>query len=212
MATESDRHSDSLWRQTTAWWIFFDQKVSIEEKQKNVEQILAVARQDGSQAEIAWELQILGLVKYFRGDLTGGLECGLECLSIHRQLGNAFWERKLIGDMSLVYFDMGQPKKRWEMLGQQYEMAVERGDRLMAADALGALGHLAQVDGNNSEAERIYLEVLPVFREFRDRFHISEYLILLGEQAFLKGDFRNAKEWVTEGNALARLYNVDNVS
>ena len=62
--------------------------------------------------------------------------------------------------------------------------------------------------GQYNEALAIYQEVLPVFREFKDRNHIGEYLTLLGELAFLAGDLHGARRWITEGLEMCRRFNI----
>ena len=76
------------------------------------------------------------------------------------------------------------------------------------ADALGQIGFIVEMTGHYAKAEGYYQEALPIFHEFGDRFHISEYTSRLGELAFLKGEFGRARELVTEGLALARQSNL----
>jgi len=200
-----ERISNPLWRRITARR-YRNQRIG-EAKKKEMEKILAAARVDGSQEEVAFDLMVLGAKNYV-SDKPAALEYYQESQSIYRRLGDTFWETWLLGAISLVYFDMGKPEKRVELIQQQFEMAQNDGYRLMAADAQGVLGFIAERAGRYMEAERIYQEVLPVFREFRDRWHTSQYVIYLSRLAFLKGNLSRARAWVAEGLTLERQFNM----
>jgi tetratricopeptide (TPR) repeat protein len=64
-----------------------------------------------------------------------------------------------------------------------------------------------ELAGRYDDAEEKYREALPVFKEYGDRWHQTEYLLRLSGLAFLKGDFEQAKLLTEEGQATVNRYN-----
>jgi len=210
----SDRNSNTIWRRSAARRICLDYRTGTEIYLKNrveIDRILAAARQEDDQAEVAFALYTLGRTMTIAIDepSLSSIKNLEKSQSICHDLGDTFFEGWLMGEISWLYMENGQPEKRVEMINQQFELARNNGDRLTAADAQGVLGFIAERAGHYMEAERIYQEVLVVFREYGNRWHICEYQIRLGELAFLKGKGKSSRamDLLTNGQVLARQYN-----
>jgi hypothetical protein len=127
--------------------------------------------------------------------------------AMYRQLGEPYYESQVLGTLSYTYLVIGDQKNHIKALQEQLEIAQNTGDRLLAVDARGVLGQNEELAGRILVAEVVYREVLPVFKEFGDHYHVSEYLARLADLAFLTGEFNRAREWATEGYTLSRQYN-----
>jgi len=210
-ASDPDRYSNAAWRRIAARRIFLAMTasawVSNHERLMEIEKILAMAQEDGDLAEIAFALFLQGLLQ-IQVSIPAALQSLKESQLLYHQLGETYYESQIMGEISFLHLATGFPEKRVEIARQQLELARKNEARLKWADAMGQIGFVAGMAGCYSEAEANYKEALPVFRELGDRFHISEYLIYLGELAFLAGDVTRARAWVTEGQALAMQFNI----
>jgi predicted ATPase len=207
-----DRISNTIWRRIAARRISLDQFAWVgdfESKLNEIGGILAIARQEGELAEVAFALETFGWLQWDI-DMAAAIQILEESQSIYHSLGDTFSALQVMGWISWLYLETGHLEKRVEIIRQQLEMARKSGDRLTAADAQGVIGFVSERDGRYSEAGAKYHQVLPVFREYGDRWHTCEYLIRLGELAFLKGDFSQARQMIADGQVLARQFNIRN--
>jgi len=198
-----ERYSNMVWRRIAVRrWIRGNNN-----NLKELEQILAAARKYGNQDEIAFILLFLGQQQW-GSKPSSALQYLQESQSIYHHLGDSFYEYWILGAIAWLYFFQGKVEKHIELIQKQLEMAQKNGDMLMAVDAQGVLGLVAEYAGRYQEAEKIFQEVLPVFREFGNRRHICEYTIHLGRLAFLRGEFKKAHRFAVEGQTMARTFNI----
>ncbi len=206
-AAVPDRLAIPIWRKAAARRMVLDQLGWMGDrygKGQDIEDILAAARQDGDAAEIAFALRTKAKLQDPHEALSAASSILQESLSLYRRIGDHFAEYRLLGQISWIYLERGQPQTRVEYLRRQFEMARENGDRLTAADAQAALGFVDEIGGGYSQAEAAYRQALPVFREHSDPWHLSEYHIRLAELNFLKGDLEWAREWIRKGEGLIK--------
>ncbi len=108
----------------------------------------------------------------------------------------------------MVYFTSGKPEERLRIARHRLEMAEKKEDRLTIADTLAQIGVDAELAGRYGEAEEKYKEALPIFEEYGDKWHHTEYLLRLASMAFFKGNFKQARSLTEEGQTAVKRYNL----
>jgi predicted ATPase len=201
-----DRISNPIWRRIMLRRIYLDQYTwagNLEENKKWFEEILSATKQSDNLAEMGLllECQAQFFCDLDKRRMIQNLE---EARSIYHRMGDQFSEYWLLGPIGFFYLLTGNLRKRIEFVNQQYEMAKENEDRLITADAQGVLGQIDERAGRYIQAEAKYLEVLPIFQEFRDWAHTIEYFVRLGDLAFLKGEITGARKWIEKAETLLR--------
>ena len=129
-----DRYKNPLWRRIAVQRIGFEEQRTVCQQSVR-ENILAAAREQGRQEEIAKTLYSLAILKLDLGQFSESLEYSQASYAIYKQLGDTSWMTYLLGVISVSHLAMGQPEKRVENARQQLKLARENNDRLFVADA-----------------------------------------------------------------------------
>jgi predicted ATPase len=183
------------------------------EKLRDVEKILAETEKVGTKEEIAFAYHTLGHAQIDFGgpqefDFPAIMDSFSKSLTLYRAMNESFYEGQVLDWLSVVYFTSGEPDERVRIAKERLSMAEKRGDRLTIADTMAQIGVDHELAGRYDDAEEKYREALPVFKEYGDRWHQTEYLLRLSGLAFLKGDFEQAKLLTEEGQATVNRYNL----
>lgn len=183
------------------------------EKLREMEKILAETEEVGTKEEIAFAYHTLGHAQIDFGgpdefDFPAIIDNFTKSLALYREMNESFYESQVLDWLSVVYFTAGDPNERVRIAKERLAMAEKRGDRLTIADTLAQIGVGAELAGRYDEAEEKYRQALPVFQEYGDKWHHTEYLLRLAGLALLKGDFEEAKRLTEEGRATVKRYNL----
>ena len=187
------------------------------EKLKEAQKILVEAQKDGNKDEIAFAFHMLGHAHIDYQGPTGftkftELEQNFtQSLALYRDLNDHFYESQVLDWLSATMFSAGRPEERMQIAKQRLEMAQKRGDELIVADVLAQIGVDHELAGHYEEADAIYKKAVPVFQEFGDRWHHTEYLLRLAGLAFLRGELENARSLTEEVQATVSQYNLNSV-
>jgi len=208
-----------LQRRLSVRRLYFDRGANLidpSEKLREAQKILVDAQKEGSKDEIAFAFHTLGHAQIDFQALAGFNfpeieQSFVQSLSIYRELNEHFYESQVLDWLSTVFFSVGQPEERVRIARQRLEMAEKSEDRLTIADATAQIGVDHEMAGRYDEAEEEYKKALPVFQEYGDRWHQTEYLLRVAGLAFLRGELDYARTLAEEGQATVIQYNLNSV-
>jgi tetratricopeptide (TPR) repeat protein len=97
---------------------------------------------------------------------------------------------------------IGEPDRAREFCQEAVELFRQVGDRMMANVLYSDLGHIALAAGNLEQAEQIYRQTLPVWREFDQRGAIAHQLESFASLARRQGRVERAARLFGAAEAL----------
>jgi tetratricopeptide (TPR) repeat protein len=98
-----------------------------------------------------------------------------------------------MGNLAIVYKDMGDYKMALEICEQVKKFFADAGDKSKVADILGNIGNIYLLQGSYLEAQASYEESLEICREIGDRSSIAKNLHHLGTIHQLQGNLGEAQ-------------------
>jgi predicted ATPase/class 3 adenylate cyclase len=167
------------------------------------ERSLALSRELGDLAGIAWSLNNLGVVAINQGDLPRARTLLEENLAVAERLGDDASIATALMDLGQVAFhehDLDQASALWT---RSLALFRRLGDESHLARSLNNLGYVAVQRGQIEEARALFAESLAHHRHVGDRQAIASTLNNLAAIAGTTGETETAERLYLESHALA---------
>lgn len=166
---------------------------------------LALAREHGDRAEVAFSLLQLGcyhlLAEHEPDRAIGFLEQSLEH---YRNLGDRFYMAVVLHWLGASRGTTTSPENLMHWMEQSLALARETGNEVMVPYNLRALAMGAICLGDYDAAAAYCHEALAIDAKIGASFGLAESRALLGLTHFLQGDLDRSRDLVAEGLELAR--------
>jgi CHAT domain-containing protein len=130
------------------------------------EQKLASARQANNKREVVTDLNVLGSLYRFAGNMQKALACLNEALPIEQNAGSIFGQATTLNTMGRVYTDLGQEDKALALLTQALSMWRSLHSLPGEAESLNYIGKAYNNLGQRDDALKNLNESLKVWQEF----------------------------------------------
>ncbi len=164
---------------------------------------LALYRELGDPARVAYALHLQADIAWRRGDLHTARSVAEESFAVFRELGN----KGAIGDLLLhlgaLAADQGEYDRGRDLLKESLAINRELGDKSSIADSLFNLARANFFSGSElARAQALLEESLSLFRQLSDKESIAYCLCLLGLLTLERGDLDLARSLVEQSVAL----------
>ena len=175
-----------------------------DEAEQLAQRSLALSKQIGDRRGMAQSLQMLGILRYWTGDLEQTEALLKESLALARELG----DQRLImaplnnlGDAACHHGDYDKAQRIFEEC-----LALSRAldDQFNVAIHLNNLGTVLHLREEYPQAETFYQESLDICRQIGDQNGQAIALSNLGEIAYTIGNYRKASQFYREGLSIGR--------
>jgi len=207
------------WAWLASWWVSVSPDVCLEEVSAQAERSLAIARQHGDRAEVAFCLALLGYVVARAADLAGISKDDAmpkilgfleESLAIYRDLENRFHMARVLLLISYMYgVGVGFPyEEGFRFARQSVDLRRAIGDKVGLAGSLTHLGLVEALRGEGAEAERHWQEALALGHDMGDLAVIVDLTAYLSGYAMAGGDLEAAKAQLEGALQLTRERNL----
>jgi predicted ATPase len=162
--------------------------------QQVCQESLALWREEGDRAGMAFALALAGIAAYHAGSGARAVALMEECLA-HARDGAAKWPEQLaLLTLGSVARDEGDLEKAAALMQEGLELVRELGERVGIAYGLRGLGDLRALQGHHEQALTCYAESLTQFQGIGERRGIAHALDGLAKLACLRGRARQAAE------------------
>jgi tetratricopeptide (TPR) repeat protein len=168
-----------------------------------IEQMLVLAHQHGNQSEIAFFLWMLGVNRYVSRDFNRAIIVLKEALDLCQMLGDDFYASEALHLLGVCARFVGQIEEARAYERQVRELSRRSGNIFALGRALGSQGLIAIFEDNNAQAKNDLQEAIAIRSEVGDHAGVATSLTSLSQEAFLRGDFLNAKIRAEESLELA---------
>lgn len=122
------------------------------EAEQRCNDVLAIATETRAQYNIAQSHDMLGLITYYKGDITAALEHYTQALQIHRETGNLHQEHMTNLNIAVVQNARGDFAAAAQLANQSLEYARTAQAQRLEAEALNALAEAAFGSGDSTAA------------------------------------------------------------
>jgi predicted ATPase/class 3 adenylate cyclase len=163
---------------------------------------IALWRDLGDVAELAYALETLGWVLFAVGDNLPGLAVFEESLELRRASGDALGEMRSLGGVCQMLVAESEVDRAEPLSRQLLELARDRGDPRSEHFAHHFLGDCALIRGDCVEAEDLYRASLRAALPLGDLLETSFEVQGVGMSAAGKGDWARGLRLVSAGYAL----------
>jgi len=166
-------------------------------------QSLALYRELGNPARIAYALHLQADIAWRRGILDMARSLAEESLAVFRELGDRGAIASLLLHLGALAADQGEYARARDLLEESLAINRELGDKGSIADSLFNLARANFFAGSELGAARVLLEEsLSLFRQLSDKESIGYCLCLLGLLTLEQGDVTTARSLVEQSVAL----------
>ena len=166
-------------------------------------QSLALYRELGNPARIAYALHLQADIAWRRGILDMARSLAEESLAVFRELGDRGAIASLLLHLGALAADQGEYARARDLLEESLAINRELGDKGSIADSLFNLARANFFSGSELGAARVLLEEsLSLFRQLSDKESIGYCLCLLGLLTLEQGDVTTARSLVEQSVAL----------
>ena len=166
-------------------------------------QSLALYRELGNPARIAYALHLQADIAWRRGILDMARSLAEESLAVFRELGDRGAIASLLLHLGALAADQGEYARARDLLEESLAINRELGDKGSIADSLFNLARANFFSGSELGAARVLLEEsLSLFRQLSDKESIGYCLCLLGLLTLEQGDVPTARSLVEQSVAL----------
>jgi predicted ATPase/class 3 adenylate cyclase len=164
------------------------------------EESLAIGRDLGERASIAYSLAWLGEVAYRWGDFPRSRQCYEDGLAIFREIADRQGAARMVNALGSIAHEQGEIERARALYEESLAMGRELGDLGRVLYLLDTLGSLARNQGDYARARSCHQESLAICRE--DRRAPSAFCLLkLGLVALEQGDTTGARSLFLEALA-----------
>jgi DNA-binding SARP family transcriptional activator/predicted ATPase len=165
------------------------------EVRARVEAGLAIAREHGDQAEVAFCLWRLGLaIPNENDDLTEALAYCEQSLAHFQALDDLFYQAHLLDNTGLWYLRLHKPEHGTRLIQEGADLRRELGDKVGLTNSLDTLGWIAYHCGHFAKAEHCWQEAYQLAHEIKARqATILRRMAIAWLALFNRGDFATAR-------------------
>jgi predicted ATPase/DNA-binding NarL/FixJ family response regulator len=188
-----------------AGWLAHHQR-DLAEARALLEESLAIARDLGDRASVAWALHCLGRVAYFEKEPAAARSLGEQSLTVAQEVGDAAliaWAHHLLGLAAYIADDDPTARVHYER-----SLAIRRALRFPEGEGilLILLGLVAARQGNLVEARALYREGLTTIRELLGPWGLAMPLAALSHIAAANGQPARAVRLGATATRLSEAY------
>lgn len=170
-----------------------------EEVGENLGKCLELARELGIKYDIAMRLNGMGIIKKHQGDYPVARQHYERSEAILRQIGEWAWVTSLLNNQALLAIAEGRYRDARALCEESWRIKHDEiNDLTRLAYLLYVMGKLELVEGNYSEAQRLYQEALQKSEQENDNYMIHHCLHGLGDVAFELQDYAEAEQQYRE--------------
>jgi tetratricopeptide (TPR) repeat protein len=163
---------------------------------------LARARQDATATAIG--LQVLGLITFAQGNLTGARPMFEEALQLNKSLGLRRWQAYNRTGLAWVSLQSGEYEESRALAEANLLFYEERGDDWGIASSLRTLGLVAAAQKTFARAQLLCERALAAYRITNDTQGVGRVLNALAQIAEAEHDPSRAWQFATDELQLAR--------
>ncbi|MCI0396140.1 MAG: LuxR C-terminal-related transcriptional regulator [Chloroflexi bacterium] len=174
-----------------------------EEVKRNVEGGMALARQQGDEAEIAFSLFALAAYHDLTGDVASGLKASQESFERFRALNDLFYMARALYMVSYLGYFQGLDIMK--LRGECLELTRQAGSKVDECGILTLLGFGAQHTGDYAAAEQYWHQAVGIASEAGALSILTSSKAGLALAHFLKGEMDKARQLAEEGLAIADI-------
>ncbi len=157
------------------------------------EECLAIARQQGDQAQTAFCLWLLGALGHLTNDYARGIPFLEESLALFTDLGDRFYMARAADWLGAVVGMDGQIENFIKLSQQSLDLRRAIGDRFGMAASLMNLGQGALESGQYDSAKRYIQEMGQIYVEIGSGVWMGRVTSFLSWIAFQQGDFEETR-------------------
>ena len=121
-----------------------------------------------------------------------------QALSNFKKIDSPRWEAKLLNNLALVYYHLGQKDKGIQTANTALEIAKKIRDRNAQLYSLGVLSNISNYSGDFEESIEYELEALKIARETQDKDNEIKSLGNIGSAYFDLQQYAQAEEYLFE--------------
>ncbi|HOT92645.1 MAG TPA: tetratricopeptide repeat protein [Anaerolineae bacterium] len=165
---------------------------------------LALSKQIGDRRGMAQSLHLLGLLRYWSGDLDRTEALLEESLALARELGDQRLIMAPLNALGDAACHRGDYAKARQMFEECLALSRDLDDQFNVAIHLNNLGTVYHMLEQYPEARTFYQESLEICRQIGDQNGQAIALSNLGEIAYTLGDYQKATQYYREGLAIGR--------
>lgn len=163
-----------------------------------LEQMLALVRQHGTQSEIAFFLWMLGYNRFFSSDFKQAIPILEEAIALFQTLDEDFYRAESLHWLGVCHRFLGQVEEARAYARQIRELSRRTGNKFAFARILGSRAIYEVFEDNNPQARNNLQEAIAIRDELGYQAGIAISLVGLGLDAFFEGDFSRAEMFVKD--------------
>jgi predicted ATPase/DNA-binding SARP family transcriptional activator/Tfp pilus assembly protein PilF len=185
-------------------WRFWNLRGYGREGYARLQTALAQTAQDGDTEDRANALNGAGMLIWRMGGYDEARALLMECLRIHRAIGNRARQAAALNNLGIVAWSLGEMDEARAAHQESLRLKRELGDRWGVSSSLNNLGAVARDSGDYEAAAAAFQESLALCRELQDKTGIAFALNNLGNMFFAVGEWQRAKDHYEQSLALKR--------
>jgi len=173
------------------WLAFYDGFASIRTQNHNRSMAILTALHEQSDLEQGLRVQVmnaLGQLLWFQSHFDQALALYQQTYTLAYEIGDHFYQGVALGNISLVYNEIGQYEQALDLCMQSVEIFHELGERHREALALYNLGNYAMKLGRWSEAQNHFHEAIDVYGQLGIQSRLAYLYWGQGFLAHMLGD------------------------
>lgn len=165
---------------------------------------LALGKETGDTAVIAWTFSYQGKIKRYWGERRQAVELFQRSLASFRQIGDHRGIAWQLYDLGFLAHNQGKHQSAKSFIQESLALHRQMGNRWAMCWPLSMFGNFAIVERNYERAHQIFQEVLSIYQEQKNKRGQIYIHCCLGCVAVLKGINEEAKLHFLEADQLAK--------
>jgi tetratricopeptide (TPR) repeat protein len=175
-----------------------------DEAERLAERSLALSKQIGDRRGMAQSLQMIGILRYWGGDLEQTEALLEESLALARELGDQRLIMAPLNTLGDAACHRGNYDKAQRIFEECLALSRDLGDQFNVSIHLNNLGTVFHHLEDYPKAASFYQQSLDICRQIGDQNGEAVALSNLGEIAYTLGDYRKASQFYREGLVIGR--------
>ena len=167
------------------------------------EESLELARELGSQEDIAFALGLVGMGKCGLGEYDEGMKLIEESMTLARELDDKWVTASLLNIPAIIALNTGDYGRAKKFLEESLTLFRELENDWSIANSLKTLGSVMLYEGDYDRAKGLLEEALTLFRGMGSKGSITETILLLGRVALQQGEYDRARQSLEESYSLS---------
>lgn len=168
------------------------------------QELLEIARRQGSEHGVAIATNDLGLIRYVAGDLEGAIDRYQRAMALYRETGALAREAVALANLGAAYRDSDRQPEARELFEEALALVQAIGDRWLEASVLNHLGGFYKETGDEAQALTYFTRALDCRREVLDRSGEATTLANLAVAYAEQEAFEEAQEAFEQALAIER--------